>query len=224
MRNAVVVILLMLAVSAQAQTEPEYRLEVGGGVGMVSYEGDFNGNIFKNPQPMFSLLAKYKFNPRMAIAMNISYGTLKGSAKDVTSYVPEEWADYDFKTNIGDVGFRLECNFWPFGTGMEYRGAQRLTPYIFVGLGTTVFKTDETQLTMNMPLGIGVKYKAAKRVNMALEWAMHFSNSDRLDGVSDPYGIKSSGLFKNTDCYSQLRLSVTYDLWAKCKTCHNDRD
>ena len=214
----------MLAVSAQAQTEPEYRLEVGGGVGMVSYEGDFNGNIFKNPQPMFSLLAKYKFNPRMAIAMNISYGTLKGSAKDVTSYVPEEWADYDFKTNIGDVGFRLECNFWPFGTGMEYRGAQRLTPYIFVCLGTTVFKTDETQLTMNMPLGIGVKYKAAKRVNMALEWAMHFSNSDRLDGVSDPYGIKSSGLFKNTDCYSQLRLSVTYDLWAKCKTCHNDRD
>ena len=191
---------------------------------MVSYEGDFNGNIFKNAQPMFSLLAKYRFNPRMALAMNISYGSLKGSAKDVSSYVPEEWADYDFKTNIGDVGLRLECNFWPFGTGMEYRGAQRLTPYIFIGLGTTVFKTDETRLTMNMPIGIGVKYKAANRVNMALEWAMHFSNSDRLDGVSDPYGIKSSGLFKNTDCYSQLRLSVTYDLWAKCKTCHNDRD
>jgi hypothetical protein len=207
-----------------AQTEPEYRLEVGGGIGMVSYEGDFNGNIFKNAQPMFSMLAKYRFNPRMALAMNISYGSLKGSAKDVSSYVPEEWADYDFKTNIGDVGLRLECNFWPFGTGMEYRGAQRLTPYIFIGLGTTVFKTDETRLTMNMPIGIGVKYKAANRVNMALEWAMHFSNSDRLDGVSDPYGIKSSGLFKNTDCYSQLRLSVTYDLWAKCKTCHNDRD
>ena len=209
---------------AVAQTEPEYRLEVGGGIGMVSYEGDFNGNIFKNAQPMFSLLAKYRFNPRMALAMNLSYGSLKGSAKDVSSYVPEEWADYDFKTNIGDVGLRLEWNFWPFGTGMEYRGAQRLTPYIFIGLGTTVFKTDETRLTMNMPIGIGVKYKAANRVNMALEWAMHFSNSDRLDGVSDPYGIKSSGLFKNTDCYSHLRLSVSYDLWAKCKTCHNDRD
>ena len=209
---------------AVAQTEPEYRLEVGGGIGMVSYEGDFNGNIFKNAQPMFSLLAKYRFNPRMALAMNISYGSLKGSAKDVSSYVPEEWADYDFKTNIGDVGLRLECNFWPFGTGMEYRGAQRLTPYIFIGLGTTVFKTDETRLTMNMPIGIGVKYKAANRVNMALEWAMHFTSTDRLDGVSDPYGIKSHGLFKNTDCYSHLRLSVTYDLWAKCKTCHNDRD
>ena len=214
----------MLAVGAHAQTEPEYRLEVGGGIGMVSYQGDFNGNIFKNMQPMFSLLAKYKFNPRVAIAMNISYGKLKGSAKDVTSHVPEQWADYSFKRKIGDVGVRMEYNFWPYGTGMEYRGAQRLTPYIFIGLGTTVYKTDKPQLAMNMPLGLGVKYKAADRVNMALEWAMHFSSSDRLDSASNPLGIKSSGLFKNTDCYSQLRLSVTYDLWAKCKTCHNDRD
>ena len=224
MRNVAFAILLMLAVGAHAQTEPEYRLEVGGGIGMVSYQGDFNSNIFKNMQPMFSLLAKYKFNPRVAIAMNISYGKLKGSAKDVTSHVPEQWADYSFKRKIGDVGVRMEYNFWPYGTGMEYRGAQRLTPYIFIGLGTTVYKTDKPQLAMNMPLGLGVKYKAADRVNMALEWAMHFSSSDRLDGASNPLGIKSSGLFKNTDCYSQLRLSVTYDLWAKCKTCHNDRD
>ena len=214
----------MLAVSAKAQTEPEYRLEIGGGIGMVAYQGDFNGNLFKNMQPMFSLLGKYKFNPRMALAMNISYGTLKGSAKNVTSYVPEEWADYSFKEKFSDVGIRLEYNFWPFGTGMEYRGAKRLTPYIFLGLGTTVFKDDKTQLTMNLPIGLGVKYKAADRVNMALEWAMHFSNTDRLDGASNPLGIRSHGLFKNTDCFSLLRLSVTYDLWAKCKTCHNDRD
>jgi hemolysin activation/secretion protein len=138
--------------------------------------------------------------------------------------VPAQWADYTFKRKIGDVGVRMEYNFWPYGTGMEYRGAQRLTPYIFIGLGTTVYKTDKPQLAMNMPLGLGVKYKAANRVNMALEWAMHFSNTDRLDGASNPLGIRSHGLFKNTDCFSQLRLSVTYDLWAKCKTCHNDRD
>ena len=214
----------MLAVGAQAQTEPEYKLEIGGGIGMVSYEGDFNSNIFKNMQPMFSLLAKYKFNPRLALAMNVSYGTLKGSAKDIKSYLPEEWDGSSFKQKIGDVGLRLECNFWPYGTGQEYRGAQRLTPYIFAGLGTTIFKTDKTQLAMNLPIGLGVKYKAGDRVNMALEWAMHFSNTDLLDGASNPLGIKSHGLFKNTDCYSQLRLSVTYDLWAKCKTCHNDRD
>ena len=53
---------------------------------------------------------------------------------------------------------------------------------------------------------------------------MRFTMSDNLDGRKDVYGIQSSGLFKNTDCYSVLQVAVTYDLWAKCKTCHNDRE
>ena len=52
---------------------------------------------------------------------------------------------------------------------------------------------------------------------------MHFSGSDKLDGIKDPYDIKSSGLFKNTDCYTTLQVALTYDIWAKCKTCNNDR-
>ena len=75
-----------------------------------------------------------------------------------------------------------------------------------------------------MPIGVGVKYKLGDRLNLTAEWMMHFSGSDKLDGMKDPYGIKSSGPFKNTDCYSTLQLSLTYDLWTKCKTCHNDRD
>ncbi len=208
---------------AAAQTEPEYRMEIGGGVGLVSYQGDFNGNITKNMQPMFTILAKYRFNPRQALAFNVSYGTLKGSSKHETTYYPEV-KEYDFKNNVLDVGLRIEQNFWPYGTGQEYRGAKRLTPYIYIGMGVTACKADKTEMGFNVPLGGGVKYKVADRVNMALEWTMHFTTSDRLDGIADPYGIKRSGIFKNTDCYSHLRLSVSYDIWAKCKTCHNDRD
>ena len=53
---------------------------------------------------------------------------------------------------------------------------------------------------------------------------MRLTPSDYLDGRKDIYGIQSSGLFKNTDCYSVLQLAVSYDIWMKCKTCHNDRD
>ena len=60
------------------------------------------------------------------------------------------------------------------------------------------------------------------RTNLTVEWALHLSLSDKLDGSEDPYGIKSSGLFKNTDCYSLLRVSFTYSFMAKCRTCHND--
>ena len=217
------ILLLTLTVSISAQEDPEYRTEVGGGIGVVSYQGDFNSNLFKNMQPMFTLLGRYKFNPRMALALNVSYGKIKGSSKDAKTYypLPEE---VSFSHGLVDVGVRYEYNFWPYGTGREYRGAKRVTPYIYIGIGATFAKPEKTEVAMNLPIGAGVKYKMGKRTNLALEWTMHFTTSDLLDGVKDPYGIKSSGLFKNTDCYSHLRLSMTYDLWAKCKTCHNDRD
>ena len=217
-------LLLMMTVSVQAQMEPEYRLEVGGGIGAVTYLGDFNSNLFRDMQPMGSLLAKYRIDPRQALAVNISYGKLKGSASNEKTYYPDSIKDYSFKSNLVDVGLRYEYNFWPYGTGQEYRGAKRLTPYIYIGLGASVASPDSTHVGVNMPLGGGVKYKITDRMNLAVEWTMHFTNSDKLDGMIDPYGIKSSGLFKNTDCYSQLRLSLTYDLWARCKTCHNDRE
>ncbi len=215
---------IFLPSTTAAQTEPEYRLEIGGGLGALTYQGDFNGNLAKNPRLMFSVLAKYKPTPRAAVALNLSYGRIKGEAKNAGTYYPSPWTNYQFEHGVFDAGVRYELNFWPYGTGQEYRGAKRLTPYICIGLGLTVGKPDKTELGINLPLGGGVKYKAADRVNLALEWAIHFTVNDRLDGVKDPFGIKSSGLFKNTDCYSHLRLSVTYDLWAKCKVCHNDRE
>jgi predicted porin len=224
MRNVVIAVLLVFVTSVHAQTDPEYKLELGGGIGMASYQGDFNSSLFKNPQPMFTVLAKYRFDPRRALALNVSYGQLKGSSKDAKTYYPLT-TDYDFKSNVADVGLRLEYNFWPFGTGFEYRGAKRLTPYVAIGLGMTIAKAEGKSATgVNMPIGVGVKYKLADRLNLAAEWAMHFTSSDELDGIKDPYGIASSGLFKNTDCYSHLRLTLSYDIWAKCRTCHNDRD
>lgn len=217
------VLLSTITVGLSAQEDPEYRAELGGGIGLVSYQGDFNGNLFKDVQPMFTVLGRYKFNPRMALAMNISIGKIKGSSRNAKTYYPLT-EDIDFSHGLVDVGFRYEYNFWPYGTGREYRGAQRLTPYIYIGLGATFAKPDKTEVAVNLPVGAGVKYKVGERLNLALEWTMHFTSSDMLDGVKDPYGIKSSGLFKNTDCYSHLRLSLTYDLWAKCKTCNNDRD
>ncbi|MCQ2221285.1 MAG: porin family protein, partial [Prevotella sp.] len=37
-----------------------------------------------------------------------------------------------------------------------------------------------------------------------------------------PYRINSSGIFKNTDCYSNLQVTLTYSFWEKCKTCNKD--
>ena len=214
-----------MSISASAQEEQEYRMEVGGALGVVSYEGDFNGNITKNAQPLVALVAKYRMNPRMSLGGSLTTGKLKGSSKDVDSYFPElHDSVYSFSNQLIDLGLRYEYNFWAYGTGREYRGARRVAPFIALGLGLTYADAGGAVFTGNLMLGAGVKYKVGERLNLTAEWNMHFSGNDNLDGCVDPYGIKSNGLFKNTDCYSMLRIALTYDIWAKCKTCNNDRD
>lgn len=219
-------LLSIASVPANAQTDYEYRMEIGGGVGLMAYEGDFNGSILHNMQPSASLMLRRVINPYMDLRLAASYGKLKGSSKDVKTYLPQyQDTQYDFSTTLVDLSATYEYNFWPYGTGNDYRGAQRLTPFIFAGIGTTYASTPTGNVfTANLPLGLGVKYKVAPRLNLGIEWAMHFSLNDKLDGIADPYGIQSTGMFKNTDCFSALQLTLTYSFMPKCRTCHNDDD
>lgn len=217
--------LLCTAMAVQAQDEPEYRLEVGGGLGLVAYQGDFNSSLLKGMQPMAALTAKYRMNPRMGWAANLGFGKLKGSSDNVDTWYPELHDNpITFSSTMVYLDLRYEYNFFAFGTGREYLGARPLTPFFAIGAGVVVAHPDKTEAGLQMPVGFGIKYKVRPRLNLTAEWMMHFTTSDCLDGVKDPYGIESSGLFKNTDCYSTLQVTLTYDLWAKCKTCNNDRD
>ena len=220
-------LLLLAALPANAQEDPEYRMEIGVGGGMAGYLGDFNGNLTKDLQPMGSLLARYIFNPYYGLKLNVMFGKMKGSSADVKTYYPA-FAETPYEFNNSLVGFDLtfEYNFWPYGTGRDYRGAQRVTPFVFGGLGGTYVSIKDgdkkSAFTANVPIGIGVKYKINKRMNLGLEWAMHFTLGDELDGQKDPYGITSSGAFKNTDCYSTMQVTLTYSFSARCRTCHNE--
>lgn len=234
-RTFAIVALLLTVIITKAQDQPEYRMEIGAGAGLAAYVGDLNANPFKGMQPMGALVAKYKMNPRMACTINLGYGQLKGASADTDDWMPGLKDDpATFKSDIIDVQLRYEYNFWPFGTGREYHGAQPLTPFIAIGLGTcigsakvsqpTAGQSKESAVALQLPLGFGVKYKVADRLNLSAEWVIHFTTTDKLDGMEDPYGIPSQGLFKNKDSYSTLQLSLTYDLWERCKTCHNDRE
>ena len=212
------------ALTATAQTDDQYRMEIGVGAGMVAYEGDYNGSITSGMQPTATVMLRRIFNPYMGLRLAATYGKLKGSDRGLKTYIPGTDGDtpYEFNNTLADLSLTYEYNFWPYGTGHDYRGAKRLTPFIFAGLGATyVTGGGNNVFTANLPLGLGVKYKLAPRLNLGVEWGMHFSLSDKLDGTVDPYGIKSSGLFKNTDCYSALQVSLTYSFMAKCRTCHN---
>ena len=225
MRKGLVTLLMLCAtLPASAQQDDEYLMEIGGGVGMVSYQGDFNGKITSGMQPAGAIVWRRLLNPYMGFRVTGMMGKLKGDATRVETYYPDETTRaYSFDRSLTDVSVTYEYNFWPYGTGRDYRGAKRLTPFVFGGIGATYVSGGEKKVfTANVPIGLGIKYKLKEHLNVGLEWSMHFSLSDELDGMADPYGIKSSGAFKNTDCYSGLMLTLTYSFKSKCRTCNND--
>lgn len=200
---------------------------MGGSLGGSFYMGDVNSSKpFKDTGLAGGFVARYLLNPHMAIKGNLTVGRISGDTKDFDNAYPEEGTSA-FKRTVFDLGAQFEYNFWGYGTN-TYRGDRRLTPYITGGVGLTFApKPAKAVLTANLPVGIGVKYKAAPRLNLGCELTMRFSLSDRLDVTSregllleDPYQIKGKGL-KNKDSYAFCLLFLTYDLFPKCKDCNN---
>lgn len=225
MRKATLLLLMLAAMlNMNAQTDDEYLMEIGGGVGFLGYLGDYNNVLTRDLQPMATLLVRRNLNPYMGLRLAASFGKLKGDERDVKTVYPSTGVTpYSFSRTLTDVSLTYEYNFWPYGTGHDYYGAKRLTPFVFFGLGGTYAGGDGSSVfTANVPIGLGLKYKVGQRMNVGVEWAMHFSMSDKLDGRKDPYGITSSGMFKNTDCYSVLQLTLSYSFMQKCTTCNKD--
>ena len=225
MRKATLLLLMLAAMlNMNAQTDDEYLMEIGGGVGFLGYLGDYNNVLTRDLQPMATLLVRRNLSPYMGLRLAASFGKLKGNERDVKTIYPSTGVTpYSFSRTLTDVSLTYEYNFWPYGTGHDYYGAKRLTPFVFLGLGGTYAGGDGSSVfTANVPIGLGLKYKVGQRMNVGVEWAMHFSMSDKLDGRNDPYGITSSGMFKNTDCYSVLQLTLSYSFMPKCTTCNKD--
>ena len=228
MRLFLSILLLCCCTLVTAQEgDVEYRLELGGGVGWVNYLGDFNGSVLKCLQPTGSVIVRRVINPYMALRADVGYGILSGKitpmpvqggeGEGMQWTIPEE----KFKNSMAHLTATYEYNFWPYGTGRDYHRAKRITPYLLIGLGLTYAKTQTgSVVTGHLPIGAGVKFKVADRLNLGVEWVANFTLSDKLDGYADPYGIPSSGIFKNTDGYTMLKATLTYSLMPKCSNCN----
>lgn len=214
----VCILILTLFCQRISAQEAEYKMELGGMAGLGFYLGDANMTWYNGSSMAGGAMARYNINPRMSIKANLVAGKIVGDASNNKNKFPDlAESKLKFSNTLVDLSGQYEISFWGYGTGTGYKGTKRLTPYIQVGLGFTYCNV----LTMNLPIGVGVKYKVTDRLNVGLDWTMRFAMSDKLDGISDPYHIKS-GFMKNKDSYSYTMLYVSYDLFQKLRKCNND--
>ena len=220
--------LLLVSVCMVSAQELEYKMELGALAGGSFYMGDANFTTpFKNTAPMGGLLARYNFNPRMVVKGDLAVGRIKGSTEGISNDFPGE-GHSTFSRNVYELGAQFEYSFFAYGMGAGYKDSRRFTPYVLGGVGLTYApKPANHVVAMNLPLGLGVKYKLAPRINCGAEWSKRFTTSDRLEVTAteglvldDPYGIEGKGL-KNKDCYSWLMVYVSYDMFPKYRKCNN---
>ena len=217
--------MLFMAVLCAApgiSAQEDYRFEAGAGIGMTGYLGDANAsNLWRNPGADGEALFRYIINPRFALKSAFYACSLRGNSAQMQDVLPEG-VNYKFTTGLYELSECGEFNFFNFGIGEPYRRLRRWTPYITAGLGVAFWTTGgRTSSSLVVPLGAGVKFKLRERLNIGLEFLMKKTFSDRVDGpeLSDPFGIESS-FAKNTDWYSTLTVTISYEFGRRCATCN----
>ncbi len=215
-------LLMILSGVSSAKAQEDYRFDIGGGIGMTGYLGDANSaNLYQNPSWDAELLFRYIANPRFAYKTNFYLGGLRGNSAQMTNVFPSG-ETFKFSTTFYELGEMVEFNFFNYGIGERYRKLKRWSPYITAGLSLTLWSVDKhTYAGFTIPFGIGCKFKVNRRLNLGLEFLMKKVFSDKLDGenLSDPYTIKSS-FAKNTDWYSTLTFTISYEFSKRCQQCH----
>ena len=189
---------------------------------MTGYLGDANTSfLYKHPSWDVEVLFRYLANPRWSFKTGVYVGGLAGDSADMINVFPNE-QNYKFSTIFYELSELAEFNFFSYGMGEYYRHLKKWTPYITGGLGVTAWTVSgNTGAAFTIPFGIGVRYKPSLRFNIGLEFLMKKTFTDKLDGpdLRDPVGIKSS-FMKNTDWYSTLTFSISYEFSKRCATCN----
>ena len=219
MKRILTAIFMIICVATASQAQ-DYRYELGGGLGFSGYLGDVNkSNFLQHPGFAGGAIFRYLPSTRWAVKANLTVAGISGNSADNNMAFPDG-ATYSFSSTLYDMGAQLEFNFFDYGIGATYLKLKRITPYMTVGIGGVVASASgQTSFAVNMPVGVGLKYKLKERLNVGVEFTMRKAFGDKLDGLSDLNGVKSS-FAKNTDWSSFTMFTISYEFSKRCKTCH----
>lgn len=205
----------------------EYEYEIGGVLGTSFYMGDANkSKLFQDSHIASGIVFRYNKDFRWAYKANFIVGGVSGDTRKSGNVFPDG-QQTSFSRTFYEVGAQVEFNFFHYSDRYQYLGTKRFSPYLFTGLGVTYGTGEESFFGMNLPLGVGLKYKWKERLNLGFEFSFRKLFGDSFDvtnkdgfNLEDPYGIESSFL-KNKDWYVLTMFSVTWDFGLRKKSCVN---
>ncbi len=214
----------------------QHKVEIGGFIGPSYYLGDLNPQKqFYKPGLSVGGVARYMLTDRYAVKGTLGLAKFKGAYPSKGVLFPNEEAIYNFNRSVVDGTVQMEFNFASYDH--QFVSDTKFTPYISLGLGTTIYKrfsvedennSEQTVFILSLPFGVGAKYKVNNWIRIGAEWSFRKTFVDDLDVVghnlpvdaSDPYGFNNEGKIHNTDLYSIASVMVTFSLFRKKSDCN----
>ena len=212
----------------ELKAQDDYKFEIGGMAGTSFYMGDANKpKLYQNSGLAGGIVFRYNKDLRWAVKNNFVIGRVSGDTRKSGNEFPFG-GHVSFDRTFYELGSQIEFNFFNYSDKFAYLGTKRISPYVFAGVGVTLGSGKKTFFDVNVPVGIGVKYKLRDRLNLGFEFSFRKLFSDSFDvtdnknnlNLSDPYEVKSSFL-KNKDWYSLTMVSLTWDFGVRVCPCLN---
>jgi len=188
-------------------------LEIGPHVGVSTTINDINTlRFFSEPDLEYGGLVRYNYDTRWAFRLNYSHCVVKAT-DSIADWRPER--DLNFRSVINDFSLTAEFNFFDFYTGNKAKSISpyifggfsaftyKTSPMVTAEqmsqlIGTTnaesmkqfneLWKTSlGSGYSFSIPFGIGCKFSLSEHLCASIEWWMHYTLTDNIDGISDPY-------------------------------------
>ncbi|MDD4141310.1 MAG: DUF6089 family protein [Bacteroidales bacterium] len=249
MRQLLAALLVALVCLTKSFSGNAQVVEVGLSGGACYYLGELNpGKQFLNTDFSAGLYARYNLTTRFAVRLSGNYGRLH--ADDISSHSLESRSGW-FKSDIIDASALCEVNFLPFFIGARNnfwttylvggvscafpvfcQGGFLEDEYLFNSQG--LHGSDGTEIQKHntvapgIAFGFGVKYSFSYNWGIHLEWMMHRTFVDWLDGMyyyGDEEQFRDKEMLfvcdtAHPDWYSMLQVGFSYCFnVAKSKRC-----
>lgn len=211
-----------------------YFMDAGVQGGAAYYVGELAPHVFMSTAETYGAQVRVKVNPRWAFQV-------KGQHQRVVNMIDE---DNEYGLQSGSSSYPMwhvdlvgEYNFFELGLDEYNIHMRSITPYMFAGVGLTIhdLKAKEKSKSVYIPVGLGVKWKFAKRWQLQLSWQhnLYVWNGDGLEGVLDTnrpdlfnnsYAMNGANVMNN-DVTSTLTVGLVFEFGRavnKCVSCEYD--
>lgn len=225
--RCIILIASMLSMVASCLAGGPYVLELGLQGGVNYYVGDANPYIFMHPREVYGAQLRYKIDRRWALQLKGQSGRYAFKYPvDGAGFIPKTTEQTILTNRMISIDAVGEFNFFRFGNDWNDRRNRPYTPYIFLGLGVSMYggQREYCELALYMPFGIGFKWKFSEHCGLQLAWQNQVYFVDDLENVEEYNDIQklNGSNFLNSDLVGNVTFGLVFDfIEAKkvCRTC-----